>query len=517
MINQELSQSDLRKPGKIDGRSSKPGNHAPASNLGKKCSAAAPNAVTGSHQPAEELAKLIHEVKRCTSEGEGEGSHAEDYTSKAVPASKRQHPATMGLLWITMVTGFPSVLAGFDWFKNGLSLPQVIGSAALSCLILMLYFVPSCWLGARSGLSYTLLSRKVFGSRGSWLVSMNLACFCMAWYGLTAVFLAEGLKGLYQIPVSTFALSVGLAVLMAFNNFFGFSGVANFARYLAGPTLVGWVLFTFFKVTNECPQAVWSVPSHITDPNSFMLVSAFILGYSVWGNEADYWRYSNPKKLNIFVPLLVAVAIGEFLFPITGWLLAYLTGVTDFAAATNLMNRYGFGGISIIAALVLTITFVAVNDSSLYGAINALQNVKRMTHRKTAALLAIAGGITAGVLSCNPNNFADVASLSSIFLPSATIVMMGEFFLLKKRLFSELKEGVLSAETTVRWAPILAVLAGCTVGLITTGILPGTKSLHVGIPPLQAWITSILTYMLLTRLEDRKKKNSVSLPACTNQ
>ncbi len=444
-----------------------------------------------------------HEV--AASQGE---SGVEDYTAQPVPANQRQHSLTMGLLWITMVTGFPSVLAGFDWFKAGLSLPQVIGSAALSCLVLMLYFVPSCWLGARSGLTYTLLSRKVFGSRGSWLVSLNLATFCMTWYGLTAVFLAEGLKGLYNMPVSTFALSVGLAVLMAFNNFFGFSGVANFARYFAGPTLLGWVLFTFFKVANECPQAVWSAPSHIADPSAFMLVSAFILGYSVWGNEADYWRFSKPKKINNIVPLLVAVAIGEFLFPITGWLLAYMTGVTDFAAATSLMNRYGFGGISIIAALVLIITYVAVNDSSLYGAINALQNVKRMSHRKTAGLLAITGGVAAGGLSCNPNNFADVASLSSIFLPSATIVMMGEFYVLRKGLFSELEACALGEDAKVRWCPIMAVLAGCIVGLITTGILPGTKPLHVGIPPLQAWATSLFTYILLRRVESRVNRGT---------
>lgn len=434
-----------------------------------------------------------------------EEQHAvEDYTTKPVPASKRQNPVTMGLLWVTMVTGFPSVLAGFDWFRAGLSLPQVICSAAASCLILMLYFVPSCWLGARSGLTYTLLSRKVFGSRGSWMVSLNLATFCMAWYGLTAVFLAQGLQGLYSIPVPTYLLAVVLAVAMAFNNFFGFSGVANFARYLAGPTLLGWVLFTFCKATHECPSTVWSAPSHIPDPSAFMLVSAFIVGYSVWGNEADYWRYSKAKKTNIIVPLLVAVAIGEFLFPITGWLLAYMTGVTEFGAATSLMNKYGFGGISLIAALVLCITFVAVNDSSLYGAINALQNIKRLSHRTTAGILAIAGGITAGVLSCNPNNFEHVASLSCIFLPSATIVMMGEFFLLRKR--SDIEIAASLHEARVRWAPIVAVIAGCLVGLLTTGLLPGTEKLHVGIPPLQAWATSLITYAILRPIEAARSR-----------
>jgi purine-cytosine permease-like protein len=301
---------------------------------------------------------------------------AQDYTTESVPLHDRRHPVTMGLLWITMVTGFPSVLVGFDWFKQGLSLNQVIGCSLVSCLLLMLYCLPSCLLGARSGLTYALLSRKVFGQWGSCFVSLNLVWVCIAWYGLTAVFLADGLNGLYSgNPLSPLVFSVVLAVLMAFNNFFGFNGVANFARYLAGPMLVVWVLFTFYKAAGTCPAAVWQVPSHVSAPQALTLVSSFVIGYSVWGNEADYWRFGKPSRSHIMLPLLAAVLLGELLFPVTGWLLAYMTGITDYAGATGLMNSYAFGGFSIIAASVLIISYVAVNDSSLYGAINALQNI----------------------------------------------------------------------------------------------------------------------------------------------
>ena len=33
---------------------------------------------------------------------------------RVVPLSDRRGPATLGLLWVTMVTGFPTVLIGFE-------------------------------------------------------------------------------------------------------------------------------------------------------------------------------------------------------------------------------------------------------------------------------------------------------------------------------------------------------------------------------------------------------------------
>ena len=71
-------------------------------------------------------------------------SHAVD----TVPPSQRRSPFTLGLLWLTMVTGFPTVLIGFEWFKAGLTLPQVLLGILVSCLILMAYGIPATYLGS---------------------------------------------------------------------------------------------------------------------------------------------------------------------------------------------------------------------------------------------------------------------------------------------------------------------------------------------------------------------------------
>lgn len=414
----------------------------------------------------------------------------------------------MGLLWLTMVTGFPSVLIGFEWFKSGLTLVEVLQNVSLSCLILLLYSVPACYLGARSGQTFGLLSREVFGRWGSWFVSFNLVWISVGWYGLNAIFLAEGLIGLYHWQIPLAVLAGGLAVAMAFNNFFGFTGIANFARYLAAPVLIIWVGYTFGKAAAGCPQAVLLEPHHAMFPSALTVVSSFVIGYGVWGNEADYWRYGKPKAWQTVIPLVVSLAIGELIFPVAGWMLAKTTGVTDYAAATALMNQYAFGGVTLIAATVLSVTYFAVNDSGLYGAINALENIREMPRRCVVALLTLSGALVAAALSFNGKAFELVTTISSIVLPCATVVILAEHFILRKwwTVESNFDRVVsLSELPSVKVPALLAVLAGFLVGVLTSGLIDGLKSFHVGVCSLQAWIATLLVYLPLRSLERRKQ------------
>lgn len=419
-----------------------------------------------------------------------------DYTQSSVPLSHRRDPLTMGLLWVTMVTGFPSVLAGFEWYRNGISFTQMIWLSIISCGLLLLYSFPACYLGARSGLTYALLTRKVFGHWGSRLVSLNLAWISLSWYGLTAVFLADGLNSIFHTNIPKLPLSIGLAILMAFNNVFGFSGVANFARYAAGPILIIWVLSGFAKAASGCPSTVWHEPGHAATMTALTSISAFVIGYSSWGNEADYWRFGKPSRRHIAVPLLAALLVGAIVFPLTGWMFGRMGG--SHTSAANLMDNFAFGGFPAISAIILFVTYFAVNDSTLYGAVNALQNVSSMRRRTIVAVLTLTGAVAAAVLCDMAKNFERVCSISCIVLPSATVVILAEhWWMLRMRgaRFDITHMPPLADLPAVRWNAVIALLLGCTVGIATAGILPGSEALHVGVPALQAWITTLLAYI----------------------
>ena len=113
----------------------------------------------------------------------------------------RRGSLTMALLWITMSTGFTNVMAGFQWHKGGFNLTQVLQASLFSFLLIMAYGIPACYLGCKSGLTWAVLSRRIFGHWGSQLVSFNLIWVNIGWYALNAVYLGECFRGLFHWTV----------------------------------------------------------------------------------------------------------------------------------------------------------------------------------------------------------------------------------------------------------------------------------------------------------------------------
>ncbi len=416
-----------------------------------------------------------------------------------------------------MVTFFPAVLIGFQWYKDGLTLPQVLGGTTLGSLIILIYSIPAAYLGAKSGQTYGMLSRQVFGRLGSHLVSFNLLWVFVACYSVWAIFLADGLMGVLHLHVPIAALAAGLAIMMAFNNFFGFTGISNFARFAAAPLLLGVVFYCFFKVLPTCPSSVLSVAPTAPTYTSIISVAGIVTGLAVWGNEADYWRYGKPRRWFAALPLALALCIGQIVFPVTGWMLARTSGITDFAAATAFINDYAFGGIPLLAAVVLAIVYCAANDSNMYGMINAVENVKKFSHNKVCGILALTGAAVSAWLSGAgmTKSLESLASLNCVVLPTVSVVMLAEFFVIRRIVRAETNFDVVPTLTSlprVRWAALISLSAGLAVGLVTSGLIPGLDAFHVGLCAVQAWLTALVVYLPL-RLWELNSAGAVASPS----
>jgi len=416
-----------------------------------------------------------------------------------------------------MVTFFPGVLVGFQWHAWGLTLMQVVMATLAACALLIFYALSAAHLGARSGQTYSVLARTVFGRWGARLISVNLVWMFIVWYGLTALFSADAIIGIYRLDISAAWLAALIAVAMAFNNFFGFSGVANFARWLAAPVLLLWVGYSFCLGASQCGQEVLFQAPERSFWSALTLVSAFTIGTATWGNEPDYWRYGQPRVAYSAVPIVIALLIGQVIFPTTGWLLSHISGISSYAEATAFMNSYSFGGLPLLAAAVLTISYFAINDSNLYGSTNAVENLYKTPHRRTVLLLAVAGAFTAACLSLTGTAYAleKIAALNCIVMCTPTVILIAEWLLgtriLRARAyFQHIPD--FSELPAIRYPALLALVCGLGVGLFTSGVLPATEAWHVGVAPLQAWLTSIAVYVPLRIMEWRNEKKQPELP-----
>ena len=431
--------------------------------------------------------------------------HDEEFAVSAVPLSLRKDPVSMALLWLTMVTQFPSVLIGFEWFKSGFTINQVIWGTLISCVMLMGYTVPAALLGAVSGQTYAVLSRSVFGSWGSRIISANLIWLFVAWYTVLALCLADELSELLPIKIPLALSAAILSFVMAFNNFFGFSGVANFARFFAAPMLLLWIGISFVKAYPADPSPLFSAAPTQTDWTALCSISSFVVGFSVWGNEPDYWRYAKPKISHSVYPLLASFLLGVVLFPLSGWLFALASGITETAEATAYLTKNSMGGFTLLAVSIISAAYFAANDSNMYGAINALENLRKMPQRITVFVLAFISAILSYVLAGSGATKAleGICSLNSVILPMPTVVMLCEWYWQKRAKERPYFEVIPTFDQlpSVRWPAFWAVMAGMAVGLVTAGLIPGLDMLKGGIPSVQSWLVAAIVFFAIRRGE----------------
>lgn len=413
----------------------------------------------------------------------------------------------MGLLWVSMMTGPMGVLFGFEWFKTGITLSQVVVGTILSCLLLLVYTAPIAYLSANSGKGYSMLNRELFGDRIGGVINGSLILIFVGFYGLNALLCAEAITGLFHLGGALPVLAALCAVLMSFNNFFGFRGIANFARFLAAPAMIAWIAITFYKAAPGVNHVLTPQILHASFVGSLTAISSLLIGTAIWGNEADYWKFGKARPVYAVVPLVVTFALGGILFPVTGWMVAAQTGVTDFATAAALLKDYSFGGNAVLAALVLASCYFAGNDSNLFGSAVALENLLTWPHRRAITALTAAGVVCAYGLSCygSANSMDTIAAINCVFLPMPTVLVLAEWYL-----STRIRNYALGKGLSASRAALIALVTGVTVGIATAGVIPGSDLLHVGVACLQGWVAGLLVYLPLRSGELRRRAAAVA-------
>jgi purine-cytosine permease-like protein len=444
-----------------------------------------------------------------------EGSHS------GTDGNVRRSPVTMGLLWVTMVTAFPTVLIGVEWHKQGFSLMQVIACTLVASNLLLLYTVPAGMVGASTGKTFGQLAAAVFGRYGCHFATIHIFWIFSLFYGMTALFMADAVTGLFHPPVSMAVLSFIFGLLMCLNNFWGFSGVVNFARYFAAPCLILWVMITFLRAIlglAATPMGAVLMESSQSWPMALTVITSFIIGFAAWGNEADYWRHGRPSVMGTALPVAASLLVGEVIFPVTGWMVAQLFHVVDTAAATEVLNRFSFGGLAALALIVIGAQYFASQDSNIYGVVSAIESFFKVPKRLIVFSYGLIGGLIAIWLSITglAKSLEAVTSLNCVFLPGTTVIIIAEWMF--GNYIARGSGRIVKGDDTVDlpegpgfyWPAIAALLVGYAVGVATSGVLPGLGSLHIGIPFLSGWFAGAGTYLPLRWFAHRRQYHAMT-------
>ncbi|HEY5986624.1 MAG TPA: hypothetical protein VIV12_09640, partial [Streptosporangiaceae bacterium] len=432
-----------------------------------------------------------------------------DYTEAVVPPGARRSNVRMFLTFGSMQLVFGAVLVGYSARFQGLSLARLVEAMALAAATMTVYCIGSANVGAVVGQTHAVTTRGIFGTLGSAIVSLLLVVDGMGFYLFTVLFIISLGQALIGTLSAVSLITALLAFVMIINNYFGFTGLQRFAQYVAVPVIAVWGVYATIKALASGSGHVLSVPPHTASPASFFIVVGAMVGLSTWGNEPDIFRYAKAGRASWWNLPAIAIPyfLGAFIFPIAGYMIAAVSGESDFSASIKYFASFTMFGLAGLMMVVLLVNQWAVQDGNLYIAINGAQNllsrIPRWRREYTVIGLGLAAAGLTYILPSLTDTFTIVTGIGAVTVPVASTIMVMDVFLLP-RLFG-LRRPLYRVATwgelaLANWPGIVALLTGTAVGGLTAGLvpgLPGYRTTYIGFPALQAWATGAVVYLAI--------------------
>jgi purine-cytosine permease-like protein len=426
-----------------------------------------------------------------------------DLAYDIVPASARRSPLSMGLIWLATQTTFSGMFIGFSAQQSGQSLSGLLWGCGIGTACMLLYGIAAGYLGAQTGQMQPFLTRAVFGKFGSVLVSIFLIVMGSGWYSFQAVYAGQLMQGLFPaLTISTIVIAIFFTVVMGTNNIIGFKGIGVFGKFVA-PFVFFIAVYSLYEVLSTTPSSVlWATPK-IANTTTIIATASLIVGAGVYGNEPDVWRFSRRDFKSVALPMGFAYALGLFLFPIAGWVMALTSTGANPAQQSAVIVHYLFGSVPFAAVIILFSQF-ALNDMNLYESINAMTNLFNMKRYYSIAILLVGGCVLSVWMATAASQtvFFIVAGIGASTVPTATTLMVVDVLLLP-RIFgiSRPLSSVMNwrdLEST-NWLGIAAMLFGVAVSIVLS--IPGNVipnfGLSFGLAPLEGWASAVVLYLVM--------------------
>lgn len=375
-----------------------------------------------------------------------------DYTNKPVDKQGRKSNLSMFMVMLgftffsaSMWVG-QQLAAGLDWW-------DFIWALLLGGLILAAYTGALGWIGAESGLSLDMLSRRSFGTKGSWLPSAMISFTQTGWFGvglaMFAIPVAKELLGLEVTPDSMpwqgYLLVAIAGILMTASAYFGIKSL-TIVSYIAVPAVA--ILGTVAMILAIRHGDAGLVEQFAKGSKDLGIIAGagLVVGSFVSGGTAtpNFTRFAKSGKVGLIITV-IAFFLGNSLMFLFGAVSSIYVGGNDiFEVMLNLNLFY-------LAVLVLGLNIWTTNDNALYTAGLGLSNIFGLSKKTMVIISGIIGTVAAVWLYWN---FCGWLNVLNCTLPPVGIILILHYFT---------NRGKDVPEKQADWSAIAGVVCGAVV------------------------------------------------------
>lgn len=395
-----------------------------------------------------------------------------DFAESAVPKTSRRGLVTMFMIMLGFTFFSASMWVGQE-LADGLTLGGFIASLILGGIILGLYTGLLGYVGADSGLSLDLLSRKAFGTKGSYLPSAMISFTQIGWFGVGVA--------MFAIPVANELLGGSVAAewilvivagaCMTASAYFGIKSL-TVVSYIAVPlvAILGTVAMILAVVRGDgtiVDQFAKSSGTLTVIGGAGLVIGSFVSGGTATPN---FTRFAKNGKVGA-ITTVVAFFIGNSLMFFFGGISSVYVGGNDiFEVMVNL-------GLFYMAVLVLGLNIWTTNDNALYSAGLGLANIFGQKKKPMVLISGIVGTIAAVWLYWNFCNWLNILNCT---LPPVGIILVLSYFLNKE----DYKD--LETTKTVNWFAVIGVVLGAIVANV----------IHWGIASINGMVIAAICFLI---------------------
>ena len=396
-----------------------------------------------------------------------------DYADKAVAPESRRSVLTMFMIMLGFTFFSASMWVG-QQLADGLDLKGFIGSLVLGGIILGGYTGLLGYVGAKTGLSLDLLSRRSFGIKGSYLPSAMISFTQIGWFGvgiaMFAIPVAKELLG--GSVVAQYALVVIAGICMTASAYFGIKSL-TIVSYIAVPAVA--VLGTAAMII-AVMRGDGTIVEQFARSSGTLTVfggAALVMGSFVSGGTAtpNFTRFAK-SGLTGAVITVIAFFLGNSLMFCFGAISSIFVNGNDIFEVMLELNLFYF------AVIVLGLNIWTTNDNALYSAGLGLANIFGQKKKPMVLISGIVGTILAVWLY---NNFCGWLNILNCTLPPIGIILVLSYFMNPSRFMGEEKE-----LKNVDWFAVAGVVAGAVVANL----------LHWGIASVNGMIVAAVIYLI---------------------
>lgn len=372
-----------------------------------------------------------------------------DYADSAVPSSARRNFLTMFMIMLGFTFFSASMWVG-QQLADGLDLGGFIAALIFGGAILAVYTGLLGYVGAKTGMSLDLLSRKAFGKKGSYLPSAMIAFTQIGWFGvgvaMFAIPVANELLG--GSVAAEWILVVVAGICMTASAYFGIKSL-TIVSYIAVPCVA--ILGTVAMIMAVARGNATLVDQFAKSSGTLTIIggAGLVVGSFVSGGTAtpNFTRFAKSGKAGV-ITTVIAFFIGNSLMFFFGGISSIYVGGNDiFEVMLNLNLFY-------LAVLVLGLNIWTTNDNALYSAGLGLANIFGQKKKPMVLISGIIGTAAAVWLYWN---FCSWLNVLNCTLPPCGIILVLAYFLHKE------DYNTVEVDREVNWFAVIGVILGAVV------------------------------------------------------